>query len=167
MMIKRSILTRFKYLLWRSDMEATRFTLGIAALMWAVFLGWPGDLFPTVDEVTAGRGRMTYAIMAQIMDEDYWALLWGVQGVLMLWSLLYGHRNCWLMVFDAVLGVLLWSICVGSSFLVYWPKADFLTAVMIYKPPAAMAGEVGMIAASWWVLIRYKCGTKSHDRTSR
>jgi hypothetical protein len=139
-------------------MEATRFTLGIAAMMWALFLGWPGDLFPTHDEIDAGRGRMTYAIMAAIMSENAWAVLWGIQGGAMLWSLLTGYRNCLMMVVDAMLGVMLWTICVGSAFLVYWPNADFLTAVTIYKPPAAMAGEVGMIAASWWVLVRYKCG---------
>jgi hypothetical protein len=158
--IKRNLRLRLKHLLWQSDMEATRFTLGIAALMWALFLAWPGDLFPTIDEISVGRGRMTYAIMSQIMDEDWWAFLWFAQGSVMLYSLFTGFRNCALLVVDAVLGVFLWTICVGSSFLVYWPHADFFTAVMTYKPPAAMAGEVGMIAASWWVLVRYKCGGK-------
>jgi hypothetical protein len=165
-MIKRNFKARIHYLLWHSDMEATRFTLGVAALMWAVFLWWPGDLFPTVEEVSAGRGRLTYAIMAQIMDEDWWALLWFAQGSVMLWSLMTGIRNCKLMVIDAMLGVMLWTICVGSAFIVYWPKADFWTAVMIYKPPAAMAGEIGMIFASWWVLIRYQCAMDSHARSN-
>ena len=157
-MIRRNIRARMKHLLWSSDMEATRFTLGIAAIMWGIFLGWPGELFPTPDEIAVGRGRMTYAIMAQIMNENAWAALWFVQGTAMLWSLLTGYRNCAMMVIDAILGVLLWTVCVGSAFLVYWPHADFIAAVMSYKPPAAMAGEVGMIAASWWVLVRYKCG---------
>ena len=117
-MIRRNIRLRFKHLLWYSDMEATRFTLGIAALMWAIFLGWPGDLFPTPDEVAVGRGRLTYAIMAQIMDEDLWAFLWLVQGSAMLWSLFTGYRNCWLMCIDAMLGVMLWTVCVGSAFIV-------------------------------------------------
>jgi hypothetical protein len=96
--------------------------------------------------------------MAQIMDENMWAFLWLVQGATMLWSLFTGYRNCWLMCIDAMLGVMLWTVCVGSAFIVYWPMADWWTAVMTYKPPAAMAGEMGMIAASWWVLVRYKCG---------
>lgn len=162
-MIKRNIKNRLKHLLWSSDMEATRFTLSIAAMMWALFLGWPGELFPTPDEIDVGRGRMTYAIMAQIMSENSWAFLWLVQGVAMMYSLLTGHRNCLMMAIDAILGVILWTICVGSSFLVYWPHADFWTAVITYKPPAAMAGEVGMIAASWWVLVRYSCQRKCHD----
>ena len=157
-MIVRNYRKRMKHLLWSSDMEATRFTLGIAAIMWAIFLAWPGELFPTPDEIAVGRGRMTYAIMATIMSENVWAFLWGLQGTVMLWSLITGARNCLTLATDAILGVILWTICVGSAFLVYWPKAEFLTAVMIYKPPAAMAGELSMIAASWWVLVRYKTG---------
>ena len=67
-MIRRNIFARMKYLLWHSDMEATRFTLGISAILWGIFLGWPGDLFPTPDEIAMGKGRLTYAIMAQIME---------------------------------------------------------------------------------------------------
>ena len=156
-MKRRYMLLRFKHLLWHSDLEATRFTLGISAIMWAIFLAWPGDLFPTVAEIDAGRGRLTYALMAQVADEDVWAALWALQGSVMLYSLFTGFRNCKLMVVDGVLGVFLWSFCVLSAFVVYWPHADFWTAVMIYKPPAAMAGELAMIAASWWVLVRYSC----------
>ena len=118
-------------------------------------------------EIEQGRGRMTYAIMATIMPEDAWAMLWLIQGSVMLFSLFSGARNCKLMVMDAVLGVFLWTVCVISSFVVYWPAMDFAAAVMQYKPPAAMAGEVGMVLASWWVLIRYQCGMESHDRKNR
>lgn len=162
MMRKRRFLGRMHYLLWHSDLEATRFTLGISAILWGIFLAWPGELFPTTAEVAIGKGRLTYAIMAQVMDEEWWAMLWLAQGSTMLWSLFTGIRNPVMMVIDAVLGVFLWTVCVASSFVVYWPHADFLAAVMIYNPPAAMAGEVGMIFASWWVLIRYKCST-GHD----
>jgi len=163
MIRRRSVVGRINYLLWHSDLEAIRFTLAMSALMWGVFLAWPGTLFPSPDEVSVGRGRMTYAIMAQIMPEICWASLWIIQGGVMMWSLLTGVRNRTLLMIDGALGVLLWSICVGSAFLVYWPKADFLTALMIYKPPAAMAGEVWMIAASWWVLIRYQFSKRYYD----
>ena len=149
---------RIRYLLWCSDLEATRFTLGMSAILWAILLAWPGELFPTPDEINAFRGRMTYALMAQIADEEVWAALWALQGSVMLYSLFTGHRNCLLMGADAMLGCALWSFCVFSAFLVYWPHADFLTALMTYKPPAAMAGEIMMVAASWWVLVRYNCG---------
>ena len=163
-MIKRSFFCRMRYLLWHSDLEATRFTLGLSALLWGILLGWPGDLFPEMWEIEQGRGRMTYAIMATIMPEDAWAVLWLMQGSVMLFSLFTGVRNCALIVVDAVLGVFLWTVCVISSFVVYWPEMAFSAAIVQYKPPAAMAGEVGMVLASWWVLIRYKCGMESHDR---
>lgn len=155
-MIRRKLTTRIRYLLWHSDLEATRLMLGLSAILWALFLAWSGDLFPTAAEVAAGRGRMTYAIMGQVMTENQWAALWLLQGSVMLWSLATGARNTVLMCVDAVLGVLLWSVCVASSFVVYWPSGDFLHAVMRYNPPAAMAGEVGMVLASWWVLVRYQ-----------
>ena len=161
-MIKRNLLNRINYLLWNSDLEATRFTLGISAILWGIFLLWPGSLFPSMDEIAVGMGRLTYAVMAQIMDEEWWALAWLTQGSVMLWSLATGARNTFTLITDGILGVFLWTVCVISSFIVYWPHADFLTALMIYNPPAAMAGEVGMIFASWWVLIRYKCSEVYH-----
>lgn len=165
-MTRRSLRTRAKRLLWCSDLEATRFTLALAALFWAVLLGWSDSLFPTPDQIEVGRGRMTYAIMAQIMTERQWATLWLIQGGVMMWSLLTGVRNHALLLLDAILGVFLWTFCVGSAFVVYWPKADFFTAITIYHPPAAMAGELAAIAASWWVLIRYQCDAHRHDRTN-
>ncbi len=165
-MIRRSIKNRLRHLLWCSDLEATRFTLALAAMFWAVLLAWSGDLFPSPDQIESGTGRLTYAIMAQVMPERAWALLWGVQGIIMFWSLMTGVRSKALMIFDAVLGVSLWMFCVLSAFIVYWPKADVITAFMIYRPPAAMAGELAAIAASWWVLIRYNCDATRYDRTN-
>jgi hypothetical protein len=156
-MIRRNLAKRFSFLLWKSDLEATRFTLAMGAIMWAVLLAWPGELFPSPDQIAHFQGRMTYALMAQIMDEDYWAGLWLLQGTVMLYSLFVGVRNCAMLVFDAVLGVALWTFCVISAFVVYWPHAVFSEAVMTYSPPAAMAGELWLVAASWWVLVRYKC----------
>ena len=156
-MIRRNLARRFSYLLWRSDLEATRFTLAMGAIMWAILLAWPGELFPAPHEIAQFKGRMTYAIMAQVMDESKWAILWFIQGSVMLFSLFVGIRNCFMLVVDAMLGVALWTFCVISAFVVYWPHAAFFEAVMEYSPPAAMAGELWLVAASWWVLVRYKC----------
>ena len=153
----RNLSRRFHYLLWHSDLEATRFTLAMGAIMWAALLAWPGALFPETYQIEQFRGRMTYALMALVMPEEGWAFLWGVQGSVMLWSLFSGYRSCLLMMLDGVLGVLLWTFCVSSAFIIYWPHMDFIPAIMSYSPPAAMAGEVWLVAASWWVLVRYKC----------
>lgn len=203
-MIRRNFAARWKHLLWYSDLEATRFTLAMGAIMWGLLLSWDHiaelgvlviikaayflnantewilnaslhlnvsmatetGLFPTELEISQGRGRLTYAIMAKLAKEEVWAALWLLQGSVMLYSLFTGFRNCKLMIIDAMLGCALWTICVASSYVVYWPRGDFIAAVLTYKPPAAMAGEIWMIAASWWCLIRYTCESNADDRPS-
>ena len=132
---RRNIRRRLNYLLWCSDLEATRFTLAMAALMWALLLFWPGETF----------SRPTYSLMGQMAPEWAWASLFGLQGTVMLYSLLTGWRNALVMVVDAVLGCALWSAsCIAML-------------LSIYPPPAAISAEIAAAFASWWVLVRFKC----------
>ena len=60
---------RMEDILLGCDMLATRWVLAWGSILWAVFLWWPGDLFPNAAEIAAGKGRTTYALMAQIAPE--------------------------------------------------------------------------------------------------
>lgn len=124
---------RIRHLMFGIDMEGTRFTLALAAIIWSIMLFWAGDTF----------SRPTYTYMAAIADELTWATLFGFQGLCALYSLLSGKKNQFLLNTDALLGCLLWS---GSC---------IAMLMSVYPPPAAISAEIAAAISSWWVLVRF------------
>ena len=57
--------SRFCNLFFNSDLHATRFTLAIAEIFWAVALFWPGDTFI----------RPTYSEMSRLASEELWGFV--------------------------------------------------------------------------------------------
>lgn len=147
MQVRRDIKRRIAHILWRSDLEATRFNLAIGSILWAVFLFWPGDLFtPT---------RTTYLIMGEIAPEQCWAMAFLLQGLVMMYSLLWGYKSSIYFVADALLGCVLWTASTAACFMSHYQS------LATYQPPAAMAYELVGAIASWWVLVRYSLENKS------
>lgn len=132
-----------------SDMLATRFSIVLGSLLWALFLLWPGDLFPTAAEIAAGQGRTTYALMAQVASETIWASLFLFQAAVMSWSLIFAVRNRFVFLADALLGCILWTASTILCFVAHFK------GWATYRPPAAMSAEVAMTFASWWHFVRY------------
>lgn len=132
-----------------SDMLATRFSLALGALIWGLLLLWPGDLFPTAAQIAAGKGRTTYALMAQVMSENSWGAMFLIQGITMVFAIFSQWRNKVLFVADALLGAILWTAATVMCF------AAHFNGWMSYEPPAAMSAEIALMFASWWHLIRY------------
>ena len=139
---KRNIKSRIYHIMWKSDMEATRLSLSLGALLWAALLFWPGELF--------SPSRTTYSVMAEIMPEYCWASLFLIQGSVMLYSLLYGHKSRISFITDALLGCVLWTASTAACFL-----AHFNGGFGSYQPPAAMSYEIVAACGSWWHLVRY------------
>ena len=148
------ILKRLKELMFKSDLEATRFTLALGAIFIGLGFLWPVDTFPTAAQLAAGTGRHTYALMARIAPEEAWGIAFLVQGALMLHSLLTANYNCRLLWLDAFFGMVLWTVSISACYLAYWNGFEHL---MEYRPPAIMGGEVAAAMASWWIFIRYNC----------
>ena len=145
-MTKRNIPSRMAHIMWKSDLEATRFGLAFGSLLWAAFLFWPGDLFtPT---------RPTYQIMAEIAPEYCWAAAFLLQGLVMLYSLLWGYRSRLSFVADALLGCVLWTTSTAACFMAHY------NSLATYQPPAAMSYELVGALASWWCLVRYSVEKK-------
>ena len=140
-MRQRNIKSRLTHIMWYSDLEATRFSLAMGSILWAVLLFWPGALFT--------HARTTYHLMAAIAPEYIWASLFLLQGSVMIYSLLWGYRSQLSFVADAVLGCLLWSSSTIACFLSHYQSPAS------YQPPAAMSYEVMGALASWWCLVRY------------
>jgi hypothetical protein len=141
-MNNRNIPSRLSYLFWRSDMEMTRFGLALGAIVVGVLLLWPGQLFTPE--------RTTYTVMAHILPENCWGSLFIVQGLVMVYSLLWGYRSKVFFVVDALLGCVLWSAMVISCFL-----AHYLASKSGYQPPAAMGYDLVGMFMSFWHLVRY------------
>ena len=149
MVVRRRLMPRLHYLFWFSELETLRWCLGWGSILWAVMLLWPGQLFPTPDQIIAGTGRQTYALMSEIAPEEVWGAGFLLQGVVMIWSLLLGYRTKITLWADAILGAFLWTASTFSCF------ASHYHGWSTYDPPAAMASEVVMTVASWWTLLRY------------
>lgn len=132
---------RIHHIMWRSDLEATRFMLAAGSLVWAMLLFLPGDLFsPT---------RTTYTLMAALAREEIWASLFLLQGLVMTYSLLWGYRSRLSFLLDAILGCVLWTSSTAACFIAHFSGWSG------YQPPAAMSYEVMGALASWWCLVRY------------
>lgn len=146
---------RLVYLAWGTDLIGTRFVLGLSSLAWAVMLLWPGALFPSAAQMAVGTGRTTYALMAQMAPEVVWATLFGVQGIGTLMALVYDIRTRVVLWVEGILGCLLWTAATISCFASHFKGWD------TYQPPAAMAAELMLTVAAWWVLVRYRVEDKT------
>ena len=150
--------SRLHRLLFKSDLEAIRFTLALGAIFIGLGFLWPVDTFPTATQIASGGGRHTYALMAQMMPEWAWGWAFLTQGSVMMHSLItetYSKRLLWL---DAFFGTCLWTVSITACYLAYWQGWENLAQ---YRPPAIMGGEVSAALASWWVFVRYNCGDKN------
>ena len=117
---------------WKGDTEVFRMFMALASLTWSFLLFWPGDTF----------ARPTYKLMAEFGTEHVWAVLFLIQGLAGLFSLLYNCKKICILVLDSILGCILWTgSCVAML-------------LSVYPPPAAISAEIIVAWFSWWLLIR-------------
>lgn len=162
--------SRLITILTTSDMKLTRLILAGGALFIGLGFAWPTPIFPTPEQLIAGSGRHTYALMAQIAPEWVWASAFLIQGGIMLWSLLWDHRSKVLLLLDATFGVVLWTVAILACYLAYWRGFD---RILEYRPPAIMGGEIMEMLAIWLLFVRYHtekvkpcCPVPTPDRPS-
>ena len=130
-----------------SDMVAARFILSMGAMLWALFLFWPGQLFPTAAQIADGQGRTTYALMAQIAPEILWALCFAAHGSFLAVSIFFRVPPAAALL-DAFNGAVLWSAATTACYLAHFH------GWATYQPPAAMGADAAMVIASWWWFVR-------------
>ena len=90
---------KLKRIIFLENLDSIRLCLAAAALVWAGLLYWPGDTF----------NRPTYNLMNYVAGELWWATAFLLQGVVMLMALLYDYRDRFVLLFDCVMGCVLWS----------------------------------------------------------
>ena len=115
-----------------TDLQGVRWTLGLAELIWAFTLAWPGDTF----------GRPTYTAMSHVMSEEAWALIFAFSGITQFTLLLQGQFHTrFAQVFAGWNSVLWWYVCISMY-------------ISVFPPPAAISGELALAFGAAWIFIR-------------
>jgi len=128
----KTILPNISRAMFDTDLTNTRITLAFAEFLWAVMLFWPGDTF----------NRPTYFMMSNVMSEITWGFVFLASSMVQLYIALFNHQNRdWAKVF-ANWNAVLWVFVVGAAMLSVSP------------PPAAMAGEISLACAAFWIWFR-------------
>jgi len=125
----RSALDR---LIWDTDLVGTRLILAIAEAFWALLLWWPGDTFE----------RHTYMLMAAMLPEDVWGLVFAVTAILQV-SILFRNEfhdrfARWFAAWNAAL----------------WLVTTSAVMMSLYPPGAGLSGDIALTCAAWWVWAR-------------
>jgi hypothetical protein len=127
-----TVYSKTSSLLFDTDLIGTRVTLGIAELIWALTLFWPGNTFD----------RPTYEIMSSLFSENIWAFIFLVSGVTQLTIAFSSIFDVWFAKLFAGWNATLWFYTVVSMYLSVSP------------PPAAISGEAALAIASLWIWLR-------------
>jgi hypothetical protein len=130
-MINRYLLSLSRAL-WDSELIATRISLFLAELLWAVMLIWPGD---TVD-------GDDYALMHIIAQEGFWAVIFTTTAMLQLLIVLTDNLHSKFARYFAAWNAFLWLY------------VSFSMLFTVYPLPAAIAGNIALAFAACWICIR-------------
>lgn len=117
---------------FHSDLIASRLSLFIAEMCWAIMLWWPGDTF----------ARPTYYGMAWLMSEFWWAVVFTVSAFAQISIVILQDYNGQFGRCFSAFNALLWIYCVASML---WS---------VYPPPAAVGGEIALMMAAFWIWVR-------------
>lgn len=130
------------------QMWHTRLLIALSSLTWAGLLFLPVDIF----------ARKTYELMSKAGPEWLWGVLFMIHGIAAVWAL--NHENETPLkakirfVFDASLGMILWTSSTLLCFASHWPtQGDWIAQILNYPPPAAMSGELWVAIYSWIYFI--------------
>jgi len=135
---------RFESILFFSDLHGVRVILGFSELIWSLTLLWAGETF----------GRPTYTVMAHVMGEEAWGLVFLVSSITQFSIVYKADYHSKFATYFAGWNLCLWLYVVISMYLSVSP------------PPAAISGEAGLVLAAGWVWIRtgYSCvGRRESD----
>lgn len=129
---KDNFLKSVSVALWDSELISSRIILGMGELFWAIMLFWNGDTF----------SRPTYSHMAEIMAENYWAILFLISAILQIYIVISSRFHTSFARCFAFWNMILWVYTVISMLL------------SVYPPPAAIGGEIAIAIAAVWIWIR-------------
>lgn len=118
--------------LFESDLIATRLSLAIAELLWAVMLLWHGNTFD----------RPTYFWMSQFANELSWALVFLGSGLYQGYIVAAQKVRSREAEVFACFNAFIWLFTIGCML------------ASVYPPPAAIGGEISLAVAAFWIAVR-------------
>lgn len=118
--------------LFDTNMVTSRILLAIAEFLWGILLLWPGDTF----------GRPTYNIMASVMPENCWGIVFLMTSVMQIAIVAKEDFHSREARYFAFFNMVLWVFVVLSMM------------KSVYPPPAAISGEIALAMAAWWIWFR-------------
>jgi len=132
-------------LIFDTDLLGTRFTLGLAEIIWALTLFWPGNTFD----------RPTYDVMSRLASEQVFAIIFLLSGVTQLTIAVSGIVDHWFSRIFSGWNAVLWVYIVVSMYFSVSP------------PPAAISGEAALAFAAVWIWVRPFILAKGADYARR
>ena len=126
------VISAVRRILFEEEFVGTRLILALSEFMWAILLLWPGDSFD----------RPTYSVMAKVMPEEAWGLVFLVSGVTQISIVLREDFYCPLSRYFAAWNAALWVYVVVAMLLSVSP------------PPAAISGEIILAMAAAWIWVK-------------
>lgn len=138
------ICSRLFIVFFYSDLHSVRFILGLAELLWAIALWWPGDTFTCP----------TYIGMRHALPEKMWGLAFFLTSVVQFYTLLKGEYHTTPVRVFAVWNSGLWLFVCISMYLSVYPQS------------AVISAESALAAGACWLLLRtgyYVTGRRSSD----
>ena len=128
----KNFISRFCNIFFHSDLHATRFTLAMAEMIWAITLFWPGDTF----------NRPTYTEMSRVAIEEVWAIVFAFSSVTQFSIVMTGDYHSKFSTYFAGWNFALWLYVTISMYM------------SVFPPPAAISGEAALTLAAAWVWVR-------------
>lgn len=126
------LVSAVRRILFEEEFVGTRLILALSEFMWAILLLWPGDSFD----------RPTYSVMAKVMPEEAWGLVFLVSGVTQISIVLREEFYCVFSRYFAAWNAALWVYVVVAMLLSVSP------------PPAAVSGEIVLAFAATWIWVK-------------
>lgn len=144
-MTRQRFMSAFCRALFDSDLVASRITLALAELLWAIMLFWPGDTF----------GRPTYTLMSHVANESVWAGVFLLSAVTQISIVAMEDFYSAFARYFAAWNAVLWCYTVASMLL------------SVYPPPAAIGGEVALALSAAWIWLRPIVLMEGYRRAAR
>lgn len=118
--------------LFDTNLTAIRLSLALSEFIWAVMLLWVGDTF----------ARPTYTMMAKVMVEEAWAVLFLISAVMQISIVAMEDYHSKFARYFAAYNAALWGFTVISMLM------------SVYPPPAAVSAELTSAIFAGWIFIR-------------
>ena len=129
---KPNLIEGCSFALFESDLVATRLSLALAELLWAVMVLWPGDTFI----------RPTYFMMSLVANEATWAFVFLFSGIYQGYIVAAQKVRTRQAELFAWFNAFIWVFTIGCML------------ASVYPPPAAIGGEISLAVAAFWIAVR-------------